>query len=114
MPLLGGAGLELKPYPYYDTDRHVIDVDGMLDALRTATAGDAVLLHACCHNPSGLDPTDDDWRAIGPKLNAAVISDEGGRGEHGSFTGAFVGMAAFDVSGKAAEARFTGFSYDPT
>ena len=64
LPLLGGAGLELKPYPYYDTDRHVIDVDGMLDALRTATAGDAVLLHACCHNPSGLDPTDDDWRAI--------------------------------------------------
>ena len=64
VPLLGGAGLELKPYPYYDTDRHVIDVDGMLDALHTATAGDAVLLHACCHNPSGLDPTDDDWRAI--------------------------------------------------
>src|SRR5690606_36925746 len=36
------------------------------------------------------------WRAIGPELDASVISDEGGRGEHGSFTGAFVGMAAFD------------------
>jgi len=57
---------------------------------------------------------DDDWRPIGPKLNAAVISDEGGRGEHGSFTGAFVGMVAFDTSGQGAEARFTSFSYDPT
>ena len=64
VPLLGGAGLDLKPYPYYDTDRHVIDVDGMLEALRAAPAGDAVLLHACCHNPSGLDPSEDDWRAI--------------------------------------------------
>ncbi|MCB1331818.1 MAG: glycoside hydrolase 43 family protein, partial [Maritimibacter sp.] len=57
---------------------------------------------------------DDDWHAIGPKLNAAVISDEGGRGEHGSFTGAFVGMVAFDTSGQGKEARFTSFSYDPT
>ena len=57
---------------------------------------------------------DANWQAIGPKLNAAVISDEGGRGEHGSFTGAFVGMAAFDISGRGTEARFTRFSYDPT
>ena len=64
VPLLGGAGLELKPYPYYDTNNHIIDVDGMLAALRAAPAGDVVLLHACCHNPSGLDPTEDDWRAI--------------------------------------------------
>ena len=64
IPLLGGAGLELKPHPYYDTDRHVINVDAMLDTLRKAPVGDVVLLHACCHNPSGLDPTEDEWRAI--------------------------------------------------
>lgn len=64
VPLLGGAGLELKPYPYYDTARHVIHVDAMLDTLRQAPKGDVLLLHACCHNPSGLDPTDDEWRAI--------------------------------------------------
>ncbi|MEZ5721798.1 MAG: hypothetical protein R3D59_09120 [Paracoccaceae bacterium] len=46
----------------------------------------------------------DDWRPIGPKLNAAVISDEGRRGEHGSFCGAFVGMVTFDTSGRGAEA----------
>jgi aspartate/tyrosine/aromatic aminotransferase len=62
--LLGGAGLELKPYPYYDTDKHVIKIDEMLAALREAPAGDVVLLHACCHNPSGLDPSVEEWRAI--------------------------------------------------
>jgi xylan 1,4-beta-xylosidase len=42
-----------------------------------------------------------------------VISDEGGRGEHGSFTGAFVGMLAYDTSGRAREARFARFAYRP-
>lgn len=55
-----------------------------------------------------------DWQKLGPELNAAVISDEGGRGEGRSFTGAFVGMVAFDTTGQAKEARFTNFSYDPT
>lgn len=56
---------------------------------------------------------DGDWQAIGPVLNAAVISDEGGRGEHGSFTGAFVGMVCFDTSGRGREARFAHFAYLP-
>ncbi len=64
IPLLGGAGLTLESYPYYDTDKHVLRIDAMLDALRKVPAGDLVLLHACCHNPSGLDPSEDEWRAI--------------------------------------------------
>lgn len=64
IPLLGGAGLTLKPYPYYDTEKHVIRIDAMLETLRQVPAGDLVLLHACCHNPSGLDPTEEEWRAI--------------------------------------------------
>jgi aspartate/tyrosine/aromatic aminotransferase len=64
VPLLAGAGVTLKPYPYYDTEKHVIRIDAMLDALRSAPQGDVVLLHACCHNPSGLDPSEDEWRAI--------------------------------------------------
>lgn len=56
---------------------------------------------------------DGDWVQVGPELNAAVISDEGGRGEHASFTGAFVGMVAYDTSGMGCEARFTEFSYTP-
>lgn len=55
----------------------------------------------------------DDWQAIGPVLDASVISDEGGRGGHGSFTGAFVGMAAFDISGRGQPADFDYFTYTP-
>ncbi len=64
VPLLGGAGLALKPYPYYDTREHTIRIHSLLDALRDAPKGDVVLLHACCHNPSGLDPSEDEWREI--------------------------------------------------
>ena len=64
IPLLGGAGLKLQGYPYYDTDKHVIQIDAMLEALAKIPPGDLVLLHACCHNPSGLDPTEEEWRAI--------------------------------------------------
>ena len=52
------------------------------------------------------------WHQAGPALDASVISDEGGRGEHGSFTGAFVGMAAFDTSGSGLYADFDRFSYE--
>ena len=50
---------------------------------------------------------------IGPTLDASIISDEGGRGEHASFTGAFVGMVAHDLTGQGWSADFTGFTYTP-
>jgi xylan 1,4-beta-xylosidase len=53
-----------------------------------------------------------DWSPIGEVLDQSLISDEGGRGEHGSFTGAFVGMAAFDTSGRAKQADFGYFVYE--
>lgn len=53
------------------------------------------------------------WRNIGPVMDASVISDEGGRGAHGSFTGAFIGMLAFDTSGRACPADFSDFLYTP-
>jgi xylan 1,4-beta-xylosidase len=52
------------------------------------------------------------WRDIGPPLDASVLSDEAGGGEHRSFTGAFVGTAAFDVSGGAIGADFRYFEYE--
>jgi len=54
-----------------------------------------------------------EWQALGPELDASVISDEGGAGEHANFTGAFVGMVAMDLTGRAAEARFARFDYRP-
>ena len=63
-PLLAGAGLNLKSYPYYDALNHVIKADDMLSMLKDAPAGDVVLLHACCHNPSGLDLSNNEWCAL--------------------------------------------------
>ena len=53
------------------------------------------------------------WMSCGPKLDASLISDEAGGGEHGSFTGAFVGLCAFDVSGRGVVADFAYFDYAP-
>ena len=49
------AGLQVKTYPYYDYANKCLDFAGMLDALQQIPRGDAVLFHACCHNPSGMD-----------------------------------------------------------
>ncbi len=54
-----------------------------------------------------------DWQPIGPVLDASTLSDEAGRGEHASFTGAFVGVVAFDTSGRAMAADVSRFSYAP-
>jgi xylan 1,4-beta-xylosidase len=53
-----------------------------------------------------------EWMPVGPVLDASLISDEAGRGEHGSFTGAFLGMLAFDTSGSALPADLSYFSYE--
>ena len=63
-PIMQSAGLEIKQYPYYDKDTKAVDFDGMLDTLKAETkAGDVVLLHACCHNPSGADLSLEQWQA---------------------------------------------------
>lgn len=64
IPLLGSAGFEIVEYPYYNRDSHQIDVDGMMDTLRQVPAGDMVLLHGCCHNPTGADLTNKQWDMI--------------------------------------------------
>jgi len=68
IPLLGGAGLNLQAYPYYDAQTHAIKIDEMIAALRKADEGDIVLLHACCHNPSGVDPSEEEWQDIADVL----------------------------------------------
>ncbi|HEX7492472.1 MAG TPA: amino acid aminotransferase [Candidatus Limnocylindrales bacterium] len=63
--LFSMAGFSAKTYPYLDASGRGLDVDKMLAALRTATPGDVVLLHGSCHNPSGVDPDQATWAAIG-------------------------------------------------
>jgi aspartate/tyrosine/aromatic aminotransferase len=64
MPLLGEAGLAMKVYPYYDANRHALDFDPMLETLHAIPRGDMILFHASCHNPTGIDPDQEQWRAI--------------------------------------------------
>ena len=58
------AGLEVCEYQYYDAASHSLDFEGMLGALREAQAGDIVLFHGCCHNPTGIDPTAAQWQQL--------------------------------------------------
>ncbi|WP_100159584.1 amino acid aminotransferase [Proteus columbae] len=58
------AGLEICNYDYYDAENHGLDFEGMLESLAKAQAGDVVLFHGCCHNPSGIDPTEEQWRQL--------------------------------------------------
>ncbi|MDR1530442.1 MAG: aspartate/tyrosine/aromatic aminotransferase [Burkholderiales bacterium] len=62
--IFGGSGFAIATYPYYDAATGSYDLSAMLSTLKTATAGDIILLHACCHNPTGVDPTSDDWAKI--------------------------------------------------
>jgi len=62
--LFEAAGLTVKTYPYYDYDNKTLDFDGMIAALKQVSADDAVLLHACCHNPSGMDLNNEQWQQV--------------------------------------------------
>ena len=58
------AGLQVKTYPYYDYENKCLDFAGMLEALKQVPADDAVLIHACCHNPSGMDLNQEQWQQV--------------------------------------------------
>ena len=64
IPLIGSVGLQFKTYRYYSADMKGLDFDAMLADLGAAQAGDVVLLHGCCHNPSGVDPTLEQWGVL--------------------------------------------------
>ncbi|MAR73373.1 MULTISPECIES: amino acid aminotransferase [unclassified Halomonas] len=57
------AGIELHKYPYVDADNR-LDFDGMLEALKQIPQGDVVVLHACCHNPTGFDLNHQQWQQV--------------------------------------------------
>lgn len=62
--IFGAAGFELDEYPYYDAESKIIDSDNFFACLEKIPAGDIVLLHACCHNPSGVDLNEEQWKRV--------------------------------------------------
>ena len=63
-PLINAAGLKIQKYPYYNYETHSIRFDEMAECLRKIPKGDLVLLHGCCHNPSGADLSREQWQVI--------------------------------------------------
>jgi aspartate aminotransferase len=72
-PLLGGSGLKLASYPYYDATNGGLDFEKMLQALNALAAGSVVLLHASCHNPTGVDLSEAQWRELLPVFKRGAL-----------------------------------------
>lgn len=62
--IFGAVGMEICTYPYYSEERKELDFDRMLDTLSQAPEKSVVVLHTCCHNPSGCDPTQEQWKEL--------------------------------------------------
>jgi aromatic-amino-acid transaminase len=97
--LFGNAGFVVESYPYYDAATRGVNFDGMLAALNAAPAGTIVVLHACCHNPTGYDITPAQWdrvvaavkaRGLTPFLDMAYQGFGNGIAEDGAVIGRFV------------------------
>ena len=71
-PIIRSVGLRMVEYPYYERDSGRIAFDAMLAAMNEAQAGDVVLLHGCCHNPTGADLSDEQWAEV-----TRVIAERG-------------------------------------
>ena len=96
--LFESAGFVVNNYPYYDTTTKGVNFDGMLASLKSMPAGSIVLLHACCHNPTGADLTDQQWaqviqvvseRGLVPFLDMAYQGFGDGINEDGKVVGMF-------------------------
>ena len=97
--LFSQAGFKVETYPYYNAAKRGIDFDGMLTALNAAPEGTVILLHACCHNPTGYDITPAQWdqviatvksRKLVPFLDMAYQGFGAGIAEDGAVIGKFV------------------------
>ena len=62
--IFGSAGFQMRDYPYFDPATRSVSFGAMMESLNQAAPGDAILLHGCCHNPSGADLTLDQWSEI--------------------------------------------------
>lgn len=58
------AGLNVGSYPYFDPQTHLLDYYGMCQAIKNMPPGGVILLHGCCHNPSGIDPSFEQWKEL--------------------------------------------------
>ena len=91
------AGLDVRRYRYYNAKTNGLDYGGMLEDLNGAPDGSIILLHACAHNPTGCDPTMEQWKAISDKIGA--------KSHHVFFDSAYQGFASGDAEADASALR---------
>ncbi|KIK08729.1 hypothetical protein K443DRAFT_672252 [Laccaria amethystina LaAM-08-1] len=92
------VGIEPVEYPYYDPKTIGLDFEGFIDSLRAAPERSAFLLHACAHNPTGVDPTEEQWKVI-----AQVILE---KKHYAFFDCAYQGFASGDLDKDAWAVRY--------
>jgi len=88
IPIFGDSGIQVEKYRYFDKSNNGLDINGMLDDLKNAPKNSIVLLHACAHNPTGVDPTKEQWDEI-----SQVVKD---RDHFTFFDMAYQGFASGD------------------
>lgn len=64
LSIFQAVGMKIKEYRYYDAENHGLDWQAMLEDLSEAQEGDVILLHGCCHNPTGVDPIPEQWQQL--------------------------------------------------
>ncbi|CAG8591545.1 15578_t:CDS:10 [Funneliformis caledonium] len=72
-PIFNNVGLETRNYAYFNPKDNGLDIDGFLSDLKAAPERSIVLLHACAHNPTGVDPTQDQWKAIADVIESKKL-----------------------------------------
>jgi aspartate aminotransferase len=92
------VGIDPKTYPYYDPKTIGLDFTGFVNALESAPEKSVFLLHACAHNPTGVDPTEEQWE----KLADVVLA----KGHYAFFDSAYQGFASGDLDRDASAVRY--------
>lgn len=92
------SGLEVVKYKYYNKDTIGLDFDGMIADLEAAPSNSIILLHACAHNPTGIDPTEEQWKVISDTMKA--------KSHYPFFDMAYQGFASGDTDKDAFAVRY--------
>jgi len=96
--LFGRAGLFVREYPYWNAETKDVDFAGLMNALRNAATGSVIVLHGCAHNPTGIDPTPEQWRSIADVMESRDLIPY--------FDVAYQGFATGDLAADAWSLRY--------
>ena len=96
--VINRAGLNFEKYPYYDAQTKKCMINQWVDKLNNSQPGTIVLLHACAHNPTGVDPTMDDWKKLAEVMKTKKLIPY--------FDSAYQGFASGDIIKDASAIRY--------